>query len=115
MVRTAGVFLIHAGVTLRCLIRLPRMEHPAWVVVLLALNGLLLILEAWVARRANTSPPCPPPLRGEGEVAPPSLVEKGVGGLGRLIYLLLQAAIITGLLFNRQVQDFFALCSSRSA
>ena len=36
--RTVGVFLIHAGVTLRCLIRLPRMQHPGWVIALLALQ-----------------------------------------------------------------------------
>ena len=39
LMRTAGVFLIHAGVILRGLVRLPRMEHPGLVIALLALNG----------------------------------------------------------------------------
>jgi signal transduction histidine kinase len=91
--RTVGVFLIHAGVTLRCLIRLPRMQHPGWVIALLALNAALLILEAWVSRRRASHPVETPPF-----------------GLDfRPVYLPLQAAIITGLLLNRPVQDFFAL------
>jgi signal transduction histidine kinase len=91
--RTVGVFLIHAGVTLRCLIRLPRMQHPGWVIALLALNAALLILEAWLARRRAAHPDAPPPVRFDL----------------RPIYLLIQAAIISGLLFSRPTQDFFAL------
>jgi signal transduction histidine kinase len=91
--RTVGVFLIHAGVTLRCLIRLPRMQHPGWVVALLALNAALLILEAWLSRRRAAHPAEPPPL--DMDLRP--------------VYLLVQAAIITGLLFNRPTQDFYAL------
>ena len=91
--RTVGVFLIHAGVTLRCLIRLPRMQHPGWVIALLALNAALLILEAWLARRRATHP----------AEAPAFDVDL------RPVYLFLQAAIITGLLLNRPTQDFFAL------
>lgn len=131
-VRTAGVFLIHAGVTLRCLVRLGRMEHPGWVVALLALNAALLILEAWVASRQVLCPPerttlpsgvqasagwtrdardrlilkeagAQPRFQGN---TPPSLAGRGAGGVG---YLLLQAATITALLQNRQTQDFFAL------
>ncbi len=79
------------------------MEHPGWVIALLALNGALIMLEAWASR---ATPPLTPPLRGEGGDAPPSLRGRGVGGVG---YLLLQAAIITALLFNRPQQDFFAL------
>ncbi len=50
----------------------------------------------------------PPSLagRGAGGNTPPSLAGRGAGGVG---YLLLQAAIITALLLNRQQQDFFAL------
>ena len=91
--RTVGVFLIHAGVTLRCLIRLPRMQHPGWVIALLALNAILLILEAWLSRRRAAHP----------AEAPAFDVDL------RPVYLLLQAAIITGLLLNRPTQDFFAL------
>ena len=91
--RTVGVFLIHAGVTLRCLIRLPRMQHPGWVITLLALNAALLILEAWLSRRRAAHP----------AEAPPFDVDL------RPVYLLLQAGIITGLLLNRPTQDFFAL------
>jgi signal transduction histidine kinase len=91
--RTVGVFLIHAGVTLRCLIRLPRMQHPGWVIALLALNAALLIFEAWLSRRRASHP-----------------VETLTFDVDlRPIYLLLQAAIITGLLLNRPTQDFFAL------
>jgi len=91
--RTVGVFLIHAGVTLRCLIRLPRMQHPGWVIALLALNAALLILEAWLARHRAAHPVETPPV--DLDLRP--------------LYLLVQAAIITGLLFNRPTQDFFAL------
>ena len=91
--RTVGVFLIHAGVTLRCLIRLPRMQHPGWVIALLALNAILLILEAWLSRRRAAHP----------AEAPAFDVDL------RPVYLLLQAAIITALLLNRPTQDFFAL------
>jgi signal transduction histidine kinase len=91
--RTVGVFLIHAGVTLRCLIRLPRMQHPGWVIALLALNAALLILEAWLSRRRASHP----------AEAPAFDVDL------RPVYLILQAAIITGLLFSRPNQDFFAL------
>lgn len=91
--RTVGVFLIHTGVTLRCLVRLSRMEHPAWVIALLALNGALLILDAWLSRRRGAGP-----------------AESSAFGVDFCpLYLLLQAAIITGLLLNRQTQDFFAL------
>jgi signal transduction histidine kinase len=91
--RTVGVFLIHAGVTLRCLIRLPRMQHPGWVIALLALNAALLILEAWLSRRRAEHPDRKPPV--DLDLRP--------------IYLLIQAAIITGLLFSRPTQDFLAL------
>jgi len=91
--RSVGVFLIHAGVTLRCLIRLPRMQHPGWVIALLALNAILLILEAWLARRRAAHP----------AEAPAFDVDL------RPVYLLLQAAIITALLLSRPTQDFFAL------
>ena len=91
--RTVGVFLIHAGVTLRCLIRLPRMQHPGWVIALLALNAILLILEAWLSRRRAAHTPETPAF--DVDLRP--------------VYLLLQAAIITGLLLNRPTQDFFAL------
>jgi signal transduction histidine kinase len=91
--RTFGVFLIHAGVTLRCLIRLPRMQHPGWVIALLALNAILLILEAWLSRRRAAHP-------AEALVFDVDF---------RPVYLLLQAAIITALLFSRPTQDFFAL------
>ena len=91
--RTVGVFLIHAGVTLRCLIRLPRMQHPGWVIALLALNAALLILEAWLSRRRAAHPAETPAF--DVDLRP--------------VYLLLQAAIITGLLLNRPTQDFFAL------
>jgi len=91
--RTVGVFLIHAGVTLRCLIRLQRMQHPGWVIALLALNAALLILEAWLSRHRAAHP----------EEALAFDVDL------RPLYLFLQAAIITGLLFNRPTQDFFAL------
>jgi len=93
--RTVGVFLIHAGVTLRCLIRLPRMQHPGWVIALLALNAILLILEAWLSRRRAAHP----------AEAPAFDVDL------RPVYLLLQAAIITALLLSRPTQDFFALLS----
>lgn len=91
--RTLGVFLIHAGVTLRCLIRLPRMQHPVWVFVLLAFNVALLLLEVWLARRRAAHPTESPAVNVDL----------------RPLYLLLQAAIITGLLLNRPTQDFFAL------
>jgi signal transduction histidine kinase len=91
--RTVGVFLIHAGVTLRCLIRLPRMQHPGWVIALLALNAALLILEAWLSRRRASHP----------DETPAFDVDL------RPVYLLLQAAIITGLQLNHPTQDFFAL------
>jgi signal transduction histidine kinase len=91
--RTVGVFLIHAGVTLRCFIRLPRMQHPGWVIALLALNAVLLILEAWLSRRRAARAAETPAL--DVDLRP--------------VYLLLQAAIITGLLFSRPTQDFFAL------
>jgi signal transduction histidine kinase len=91
--RTVGVFLIHAGVTLRCLIRLPRMQHPGWVIALLVLNAALMILEAWFSQRRRTHP-------GDALALDVDL---------RPVYLLLQAIFITGLLFNRPTQDFFAL------
>lgn len=92
--RTVGVFLIHAGVTLRCLIRLQRMQNPGWVVALLALNASLLILETWLARRESQRPAGTPP---------------DFDLVFRPVYLLLQTAIIIGLLLNRPTQDFFAL------
>jgi signal transduction histidine kinase len=91
--RSVGVFLIHAGVTLRCLVRLPRMQHPGWVIALLALNAALLIIEAWLSRRRAAHPAETPAF--DVDLRP--------------VYLLLQAAIITGLLLNRPTQDFFAL------
>ena len=78
--RTVGVFLIHAGVTLRCLIRLPRMQHPGWVIALLALNAILLILEAWLSRRRAAHPAGAPAF--DVDLRP--------------VYLLLQAVIVTG-------------------
>lgn len=90
--RTVGVFLIYAGVTLRCLIRLPQMAHPDRVILLLGFYGALLLLEEWLSRRVARAAAAP-----------------AFAAAFYAIYLLLQAAIVSGLLFTRPTQDYAAL------
>ena len=100
MMRTAGVYMIYAAVVLRGWERLPRMRYPGLVVALLAMHGLLLLIETCLTqRRALPSP------------AAASRVEAWSPSPAWLpfLYLLLQAGLVTGLLLNWVVQDFYAL------
>ena len=80
-----AIYLIYAAVVVRGLVRLGDVQHPDLVVVLLALYGLLLLVES---RRSRV--PLSP-------------------NLWSVIYLLVQSGLVIGLLLNRAVQDFFAL------
>jgi signal transduction histidine kinase len=103
--RTVGVYLIYAAVVLRGSVRLPEMRHPELVVALLVLYGMLLLIETWMIERK--------PLR-LAAVASGGLTPKVEGLPLRprwfpLVYLLVQSALVIGLLLNRPVQDFYAL------
>jgi signal transduction histidine kinase len=103
--RTVGVYLIYAAVVLRGSVRLPEMRHSELVVALLVLYGMLLLIETWMIERK--------PLR-LAAVASGGLTPKAEGLPLRprwfpLVYLLVQSALVIGLLLNRPVQDFYAL------
>jgi signal transduction histidine kinase len=98
--RTVGVYLIYVAVVLRGVVRLDDMRYPGLVVALLALHGLLLLVETWlIQRRALPSPAAASRI----EAWPPS------PDWLPFLYLLLQAGLVTGLLLNWVVQDFYAL------
>jgi signal transduction histidine kinase len=103
--RTVGVYLIYAAVVLRGWERLPRMRYPGLVVALLAVHGLLLLVETWMIERK--------PLRFTAVASPGSALK--VQGLPLrppwipLVYLFVQSSLVIGLLLNRPVQDFYAL------
>jgi signal transduction histidine kinase len=105
--RIVGVYLIYAAVVLRGVVRLPEMRYPELVVALLALYGLLLLVETWMIERK--------PLRFAAAAGPGSTPK--VEGLPLrprwlpLVYLLVQSGLVIGLLLNRPVQDFYALLS----
>jgi len=98
--RTVGVYLIYAAVVLRGVERLPEMRYPGLVVALLAMHGLLLLVETWlIQRRALPSSAA----ASRVEAWPP------IPDWLPFLYLLLQAGLVTGLLLNWVVQDFYAL------
>ncbi len=96
-----GVYLIYAAVVVRGLVRLQDMQHPGQVVALLALYGVLLVVETWQI-----------PWRPERPAGPGSV--ETAGQSHRRLWLLaacllVQSGLVIGLLLNREVQDFFAL------
>lgn len=103
--RIVGVYLIYAAVVLRGVVRLPEMRHPELVVALLALYGLLLLVETWMIETK--------PLRFAAAADPGSTPKvEGLALRPRWLpfaYLLLQSSLVIGLLLNRPVQDFYAL------
>ena len=95
---TAGITLIYAAVVLRGMVRLSKERHPGLVVALLALYGLLLFAEIWMARRGA---------RRQG-----SSGAEGQSSGRRwfpFAYLIAQSGLVIGLLVNKEVLDFFAL------
>jgi signal transduction histidine kinase len=103
--RIVGVYLIYVAVVLRGMVRLPEMRHPELVVALLALYGLLLLVETWMIERK--------PLRFAAAADPGSTPKvEGLPLRPRWLpfaYLLVQSSLVIGLLLNRPVQDFYAL------
>jgi hypothetical protein len=49
--RTAGVYLIYAAVTLRALVRYADEPQRGLAMVLLATYGLILLAEPWISQR----------------------------------------------------------------
>ena len=97
--RTAGVYLIYAAVTLRALVRYADEPQRGLAMVLLATYGLLLLAEPWISQRK--------PLRFAQEA------NSGPGPALRqtwfpLVYLLLQSGLVVGLLLIPPHIDFFA-------
>jgi signal transduction histidine kinase len=98
--RGLGIILIHAGVILRCLYRLPRLQYPEAILVLLALNACLIILEAALTGRQASEADS---RQGHGE-------HSSLGAIVRPLYLLIQTGIVLALLLlNRPPLDFCAL------
>jgi signal transduction histidine kinase len=100
MMTTVGVYLIYVAVVLRGVVRLDRMRSPGLVVALLAVHGLLLLFETWLIPPKALPSAAP---ASKAEAHPPSQPWLP------FLYLLLQSALVTGLLLNRPVQDFYAL------
>jgi signal transduction histidine kinase len=96
-----GVFLIYAAVLVRGLVRMKDMQHPGQVAALLALYGVLLAVETGLIPWRPDRPAGPRPAAGAA----------GQSRGRRLLAacLLVQSGLVTGLLLNREVQDFFAL------
>lgn len=97
-----GIYLIYAAVVVRGVVRLGDMRHPIQVVVLLALYGLLLVVETWTApwRSARSANP-----QRTGQAAGLPISRRWV----LAACLLVQSCLVIGLLLNREVQDFYAL------
>ncbi len=112
--RTIGVYLIFAAVALRGVVLFADDPQLIRVVALLAIYGLILLFETWFNRPKSARTPQTAnvgsslnqvPKWIEGEVEEQGLSQARLV----LIYLLLQSALVIGLLLIRPTEDFFAL------
>jgi len=86
MYYTAGIWLIYAGVVLRVLLRYAGLPQWGLVAALLALYGLLLLVEPFLRNRVSSEKP----------------------GFFSAVYLLLQTGLVVGLFSIPPHVDFFA-------
>jgi len=103
--RTVGAYLIYAAVVLRGVVIFADKPQLKWVVVLLALYGLLLPAERWIVRRRSlrlAQPASSGPSRSGAEE--PTLAQAWLP----LLYLLLQSGLVIGLWLIAPYEDFFA-------
>lgn len=96
--RTAGVYLIFAAVTLRVAVLFSEDERLSAVLGLLAVYGLLLFAETWMSRAAMDS-----------KVFAKQAGSAGFWMPGAAIYLLVQSILVIWLLDVSTYEDFFAL------
>jgi signal transduction histidine kinase len=100
VIRTVGVYLIFAAVTLRALVVFAGDPQLTLVIVLLAIYGLLLFAGPWLIRRRSAGLPQATPTE-DGDKPPWSQVALP------LVYLLLQSSLVMALLFIPTTEDFF--------